>query len=113
MGSQTLTGLPVLSRLRARLQVRVWPFETHDAAITFAEVWPSLIAGPVRQATAPGAIRDAVQVSLLARTLAALPPATLAAMLDRAPHPEGWILGAGHETVLRDTALGVATGEQP
>jgi precorrin-8X/cobalt-precorrin-8 methylmutase len=57
VGSQALTGIPVVHRLRhhpdLRMRARVWPFETgfttdptahHADAIVIAEVWPSAIS---------------------------------------------------------------------
>ena len=122
VGSQTLTGVPVLQRLRRRTdldgRVRVWPFEfgpgVDDAApaalavssalgaddrIVFAEVWPGSI--PFDPALHP--VRDAAQVIGLARHLAALDAADCLLRdlsLDLAPEAvstvfgeEGWILG--------------------
>ncbi|MDP5333427.1 MAG: hypothetical protein NWR54_00345, partial [Paracoccaceae bacterium] len=53
VGAQTLTGLPVLARLRRRFagQLSVWPFEA-PAQITLAEVYPSMLADAVRMASA-------------------------------------------------------------
>lgn len=104
VGSQVLTGLPVLWRLRAAFPGRVaaWPFEP-AAPVTLAEVFPSLLAGPVRAATTARAVRDAVQVTLLARALATLDrQGALAALLAPPPAPrdEGWILGLGAEPAL-------------
>ena len=72
-------GLPVLSRLRRRFatDLAVWPFEISkgsDAAVVLAEIWPSLIAGAVRQAQTDGGIRDAYQVRLLAVALSQVAP---------------------------------------
>lgn len=111
VGSQSLTAIPVLHGLRQRHgeRVRVWPFETGlgaDAvatagpdAVIVAEVWPSLVALDAE----PHPVRDARQVSALARTLAAharagtlgnlfapcLPPDWEPIVLAE----EGWILG--------------------
>jgi len=105
VGGQVLIGLPVLNRLRRRFagQVAVWPFEAMDAAVALVEVWPGLINPVVKRAEAGGGIRDAHQVRLMARGLARLPRARLAAMLaveaPEAPE-EGWIFGLGHEEEL-------------
>lgn len=104
VGSQVLTGLPVLWRLRAAFPGRIaaWPFEP-PAPVTLAEVFPSLLAAPVRAATAAGPVRDAVQVTLLARALATLDhQGALAPLLVPPPAPkdEGWILGLGAEAAL-------------
>ena len=104
VGSQVLTGLPVLERLRGRFPGRVaaWPFEPLDRAVALVEIWPTLIDPAVRAACAAGAIRDAEQVRLLARALRAQPPARLAAMLRVDAPEEGWILGLGHEDHLME-----------
>jgi len=105
VGGQVLIGLPVLNRLRRRFagQVAVWPFEGMDAPVALVEVWPGLINRAVKRAEAGGGIRDAHQVRLMARGLARLPHARLAAMLaveaPEAPE-EGWIFGLGHEEEL-------------
>ena len=86
VGSQTLTGIPVLERLRRRFgkEISVWPFEA-PARIVIAEVWPSLLS----EAQLPAhKIRDARQVMGLARALegVTLPETPEIARL------EGWIL---------------------
>jgi len=101
VGGQAMMGLPVLARLRARFGAAAWPFEPwRGASVVLAEVWPSLIAAQVTRAQADGEIRDAAQVRVLARRIAGLSEAALAAMLDvtepRA-FTEGWILGLGQE----------------
>lgn len=112
VGSQVFMGLPVLARLRRRFtgQVAVWPFEALDRPVAFIEMWPSLIApvvaGELRRLEAAGlrAIKDAVQVRLMAAAMARIDPRLFARMLDiRAPQ-EGWILGQGHETELGEAA---------
>lgn len=109
VGAQTLTGLPMLARLRRRFagQLSVWPFEA-PAQITLAEVYPSMLADAVRLAVAadPGLPPDAHQVRLLARALAGLDTQMRAELLDRQSLPqaaqhEGWILGAGQQAQLR------------
>ncbi len=112
VGSQTMTGIPVVRRLRAAFaEARVWPFETGwatlsadvlgDASIVFAEVYPSLL--PVTPQ--PGEIKDAAQVRTLAEgfqkadaagKLAAMfapPPGTDETLRERVESEEGWILG--------------------
>ncbi len=100
VGGQVMTGMAVLSRLRARYPdlISVWPVEKCRKPVVFAEVWPSLIAAPVRAAT--DAIKDRAQVTLLARALAGQSPRDLAAMLSVDTPVEGWILGLGHEDKL-------------
>ncbi len=107
VGSQALMGLPVLHRLRARFpgQISVWPFEPLDRPVAFVEIWPSLMADAVRRALAvDGGIKDAVQVTILARALSSLAPAALDRMLDVSAPEEGWILGLGHEAALAEAA---------
>ncbi|MCL3881816.1 gephyrin-like molybdotransferase Glp [Marivita sp. GX14005] len=106
VGSQALMGLPMLSRLRRRAGVKVWPFERiEDAQTVFIEIWPGLIEGAVKDDGDP--IRDRAQVRLLSRALAHVGEGELRAMLDDVPdgvRQEGWILGAGHEAHLMTAA---------
>lgn len=113
VGSQTLTGLPVLWALRERFagHVTIWPFEPATASVVLAEVFPTLINPAVLAATGPGQIRDAVQVTLLARALARLRDADALDPIFATPHEpgiadEGWILGLGHEATLLRAAFG-------
>lgn len=101
VGGQVMSGLATLSRLRARFpgKIAAWPFEPLSAPVALVEVWPSLIAGPVRAAQDP--IKDRAQVTLLARALAALSERELSEMLSVDAPVEGWILGLGHEDMLR------------
>ena len=98
VGSQALTGLPMIARLARRAGCVVWPFDGANGALVLAEVYPSLLAQDVAYAVAGGEIKDAAQVRLLAQALWALSAGGgLAALLDVPAHPEeGWILGAGH-----------------
>ena len=103
-GSQSLTGLPMIHRLSQRAHVAVWPFAP-QAEVTLAEIYPSLVAPAVRAALTPGAIKDEVQVRLLARALWSVSQTgALAAVLADPPAAtrteEGWILGAGHAAAL-------------
>jgi len=108
VGAQTLTGLPMLARLRRRFAgtLSVWPFEP-PAQITLAEVYPSMLADAVRLAAANSDLPpDAHQVRLLAQALARLDKDMRARLLDRQPLPgaalvEGWILGALEQALLR------------
>lgn len=102
VGGQMMMGLPMLNRLRRLTGVSVWPFEPNeDAPVVLAEIWPGIIEQTVKQAQAAegaDAIRDRIQVKLLAAALAGLPAAQLAAHMAEVPEPaseEGWILGAG------------------
>ncbi|MFN4098841.1 MAG: molybdopterin guanine dinucleotide synthesis [Pararhodobacter sp.] len=105
VGSQALTGLPVLHRLRNAFpgRIAVWPFEPVEAPVVLAEVFPSLLAADVNSRLGPGMIKDQVQVTLLARALTAQP--SLVPLLktpnDSRITEEGWILGLGHQAALR------------
>ena len=96
VGGQIFTGLPVLNRLRRDFGATVWPFEPLTSDVALVEIWPSLTAG----AAPGGMIRDAWQVTEIARQIAALPPDRLAEMLDVEAPEEGWILGVGFEAEL-------------
>ncbi len=102
VGSQSLMGLPVVHRL-ARAGAAVWPFcDAADARVVVAEVYPSLLNGPVARA---GGIKDEAQVRLLALALWRLArsgglEALLAVPQGVARTEEGWILGAGHADAL-------------
>ncbi|MGJ5618246.1 molybdenum cofactor synthesis domain-containing protein [Sulfitobacter sp. MF3-043] len=96
VGSQVFMGLPVLSRLRRKFPVAVWPFAALDAPIAFVEIWPSLT---IKDAPA-GMIKDAWQVAEAARQVSALSSEKLVEMLDVQAPEEGWIFGLGYEDVL-------------
>jgi molybdopterin molybdotransferase len=107
VGSQVMTGMAALEKLRRAFpgEVAVWPFETLDRQVAFVEVWPSLLDGAVKAAMREGDIKDAIQVRVLARAVAAAgQDGRLAAMLDAVPEEaraeEGWILGVGAEAAL-------------
>ncbi|WP_299691383.1 gephyrin-like molybdotransferase Glp [uncultured Tateyamaria sp.] len=107
VGSQVLMGLPMLARLRQIDGVAVWPFEAATTPVVLAEIWPGLIEPAVQEvmqaAEGTDAIRDRVQVALLAQALSRLPDETLAAWLNEVPsdaREEAWILGAGHADIL-------------
>ena len=106
-GSQALTGIPVVERLKQRFgaALQVWPYETGlaagDAPIMVAEIYPSLFP-PVPE---PGEVKDAAQVRTTARhfgeldkrgELAALfegDPALTEAEQQAVIAEEGWVLG--------------------
>ncbi|MBY6049583.1 molybdopterin-binding protein [Vannielia litorea] len=91
VGSQVLTGLPVLARLRRKLGAKVWPFEPLDGApVALVEIWPSLVLPP--RATRDE-IPDREQVLRVAERLAAMAPEELGTMLDVQAPEAGWILG--------------------
>jgi hypothetical protein len=102
-GGQGLVGQAMIHRLCQLPGVAVWPFDTADAAVVLAEVYPSLLSRAVAADAAP--IRDEVQVRLLARALWHLSQTGgLAALLCEPPvevqRDEGWILGAGQVAAL-------------
>ncbi|CAM3344909.1 molybdopterin guanine dinucleotide synthesis [Paracoccus nototheniae] len=113
VGAQSLTGIPCLNRLRRDPGTAVWPFQPwRDAVVVLAEVYPSMIAAPLRRTTGFSCV-DAAQVSLLARSLRhlddrdALAPMLAADPRIADPESEGQILGFGHETALLAAAWGV------
>lgn len=119
VGGQSLTGIPVVARLRfasaLKAVSRVWPFEpipidllARGPAIVHAEVWPSLYPD-FRQAS--GACKDEQQVRHLAWKLRSLDHADiLRDMMSSLPpqsREEGWILGV-ERRAMPATALGSA-----
>lgn len=99
VGSQVLMGLPVLQRLREAFpgQICVWPFEKLTKSIALVEIWPSLVVGDAPE----GWIKDAWQVSEVARMVSDLSVHELDMLLDVEAPEEGWIFGLGHEATLR------------
>lgn len=114
VGSQSLTAIPVLQRLRSDPEfggrLRVWPFETgfstapaldRSDAIVTVEVWPSMISlDPTHHP-----VKDAQQVVGLSERLAQLdrdghlavqfaPAMTDSAAAAAAVAEEGWVLHA-------------------
>ncbi|MFC3085245.1 molybdopterin guanine dinucleotide synthesis [Tabrizicola soli] len=106
VGSQSLLGLPMIHRLSQRPDVSVWPFDAPEAPVVLAEVYPSLLAGPVAiLANAEGLPADQGQVRLLSRALHLLAREARLAPLFDAPSEaaeEGWILGAGRSALLAE-----------
>lgn len=106
VGSQSLLGLPMIHRLSQLPDVAVWPFAAPDAAVVLAEVYPSLLAGPVAILANEAALTaDQAQVRLLSRALYRLAQTDrLAPLFDTPPEAaeEGWILGAGHAPLLAE-----------
>jgi hypothetical protein len=106
VGSQSLLGLPMIHRLSQLSDVAVWPFAAPDAPVVLAEVYPSLIAGPVAiLANGAGLTADQAQVRLLSRALFRLARGDrLAPLFDAPPeaNEEGWILGAHHAPLLAE-----------
>ncbi|WP_345229468.1 molybdenum cofactor guanylyltransferase MobA [[Roseibacterium] beibuensis] len=107
VGSQALLGIPRLQALRVRYgdDLAVAPFQSADAPIVLAELYPGLIDEAIKAQVGPGDILDAVQVRSMARALSRLAPERLNALLAEGDPVEGWILGHGHEAALVE-ALG-------
>ena len=102
VGSQALLGIPVVDRLARTTGAAVWPFGALRD-LTIAEVYPSLLSGPVTASGDP--IPDRAQVRLLARALYNLAQAgRLTPLFDTPPEAEeeGWILGAGQAALLEE-----------
>ncbi len=108
VGSQSLTGLPMIHRLAQRANCNVWPFQPPDSNLVLAEVYPSIITqavnrGIAKTAEPDRAIPDQWQVRLLAQALfrlsrdGTLPDLFITPDIAR---EEGWILGAGHSATL-------------
>lgn len=106
VGSQSLLGLPMIHRLSQLPDVAVWPFALTDAPVVIAEIYPSLLAGPVAiLANAETLPADQAQVRLLSRALFNLSRrGRLAPLFDTPPvaQEEGWILGADHAPLLAE-----------
>ena len=122
VGSQALTGIPVVRALRDdprwAEQARVWPFETglglpDEARIVFAEVWPSWWRTAIFADLGPP--HDKAQVRTVARIFAErdragefeswFSPPVDAAETSRIVAEEAWTLGV---TASRRTAVTVA-----
>lgn len=108
VGSQSLLGLPVIHRLTQRPGVAVWPFDADapKAPVMLAEVYPSLLAGPVAiLANRLGITADQAQVRLLSASLWRLAQANaLGPLLQTPPEAatEGWILGCNNPALLAE-----------
>ena len=104
VGSQSLLGLPMIHRLGQQPGTAVWPFDATAAPVVLAEVYPSLLSGPVAiLANAEQMPADQAQVRLLSQALFRLARRDqLAALFDTPPEAaeEGWILGAGHAPLM-------------
>jgi hypothetical protein len=110
VGSQALTGIPIVRALRADERwvdrARVWPFETglglpDDARIVFAEVWPSWWRKQIRPELGPpndqAQVRSVAQIFAeadLAGELAAwFAPPVAETEQERVIREEAWTLG--------------------
>lgn len=121
VGSQALTGIPVVHRIRYHSLLRdlslVWPFETgftdvlglgRRPFVLHAEIWPGVVKQQADQLLAgnPQLIKDQAQVRAMclwadahdaAGTLSPFfssPPNIPRVDLDRCVSDEGWLLGA-------------------
>ena len=120
VGGQTVTGLPMLWRLRAAHpgRVAVWPLEpAQDAPVVLAEVYPSLLRDQIAALPPGETVLDARQVRLLAQALHGMGAgieALFSAADPAAPlAEEGWILGTGAEEQLRNAAQSIAAPLTP
>ncbi len=111
VGSQAMTGIAALARLRAGLAgaARAWPFEPLDDVVALVEVWPSLLRAEIAARQRPGEVRDAAQVRVLAAAIWRMQArgtlgGALGAVPPEARGEEGWILGLGAEAALRAAA---------
>jgi molybdopterin-guanine dinucleotide biosynthesis adapter protein len=111
VGSQALTGLPMIHRLQQSADCKVWPFEDiTGASVVIAEIYPAIISMAVAreiesQAVPALEIPDKWQVHLLARALFALSKTGKLESLMDVPEiatEEGWILGAGYGDLLEE-----------
>lgn len=107
-GSQALTGIPVLERLKRRFSaLRVWPFETGLAppaldagGAVLVEIYPSLFT---RSPPPDGQVKDEHQMRKTVAHFAGLDvrgelaalfdPALTAAQRETVQAEEGWVLG--------------------
>ena len=111
VGSQTLTAMASLARLRSALGDRcaVWPFQSAAAPIVLAEVYLAHADG-AEAAFRDGGPKDAGQVRAMAAGLlgALQDGADLFADPPEAAREEGWVLGIGHEAAIDEAARRVA-----
>lgn len=111
VGAQSLTGMPVLERLRQRDpgRIAVWPFDAAAATapIVMAETYLSLLGPQVKADMAKGMVQDAAQVSRHARAFLTLSQRNQLHRLFDPAIPtevlaqEGWYLGAGQAEVVQ------------
>lgn len=102
VGAQSLTGMPMVYRLREQ-GATVWPFDP-ISRVTIAEVYPSILSAEVRAHLSrhPDMAPDQAQVELLAQALWVLNAGgTLLPLFDVEASQEGHILGLNHELSLR------------
>ena len=126
VGSQVLLGLPALEQIRnaptLHGQVAVWPFddglEPSLKPIVIADVYPSLLSKAIKVLKRPCEIADEAQVRINAQAFASMdatghlaplfqgPPGLAPAERRQVIEEEGWILGVGFESELREAARG-------
>lgn len=113
VGAQSLTGIPVLWRLRQRLKpkVSVWPFETPNTPVVLAEIYASHVTPLLKPLEDTGMVRDEAQVRLMSLGLHKLGQSGTLGPFFRTNCPEtqlideGWTLGNGHMQTLQDAAV--------
>jgi precorrin-8X/cobalt-precorrin-8 methylmutase len=124
VGSQSLTGIATLERLRQMFQRRVmiWPFDTDEldlhtisGAVVVAEVWPSLwgfdpTLHEVKDAAQVIALRQHVLDHDASGTLADTLAAPSEPNLHRVRAEEGWIFGAPHGPIAKSAHVTGAPG---
>ena len=121
VGSQTITGLPRVYRLRIHPQLenfsKIWPFETwfspipspeYGPFILHAEIWPGVVDDVVQEIMAenPDLVQDQAQVRAMCQWASRLDqnnelgelfnvPAGMDSLrIEQCIQEEGWILGA-------------------
>ena len=118
VGSQTLTAMAALARLRHALGDRcaVWPFQSADAApVVLAEVYLAHADGAEGLFRAEGEPKDAGQVRAMSAGLFGV--LSEGAPLFHDPPPpreaieEGWVLGIGHEGAIDAAARRAAVAK--
>ena len=107
VGSQSLVGLPMIHRLVQATGAKVWPLDLPEGPLVIAEIYPSMLADAVNIEVGKGWFPDAAQVRLLSLALWRLSRSgriadLLAPITSAFAAEEGWILGAGHQAVLKD-----------
>ena len=111
VGSQTLTAMAALSKLRAALgaDCAVWPFEDADAPVVLAEVYLAH-ADPAEALFRDGGPKDAGQVRAMAAGLMGAQAGRdiLARPCDPKATTEGWVLGIGFEDAIEAAARAAA-----
>ena len=111
VGSQTLTAMAALSRVRTALGRRcaVWPFEDGHAPVVLAEVYLAH-ADPAEALFRDGGPKDAGQVRAMAAGLMGAQHGRDMLALPSEPRArtEGWVLGIGFEKAIADAARAAA-----